>query len=93
MGLEAELNINAVPADQLSSTIRQRRGISLRECFRFCMIELAFRCESVSYSEVKRECTWSSIEGSNLDTNPALITITQDTDLYFSKYPALYLMI
>lgn len=52
--------------------MRQRKGISIDECTRLCMRELAFRCESVTYEPIIRECKWASLINdffSSIDNN------------------------
>lgn len=41
--------------------IRTRRGVSIDECARLCRFEARFKCESMSYESISRDCKWSSI--------------------------------
>lgn len=54
--------------------VRQRTGVSIDECARLCRTEARFRCESMSYDGIYRDCKWSSVfseffEAANIYTN------------------------
>lgn len=55
-----DFNIEKINQEK-SIQLRQRKGLSIDECARLCMLELAFRCEAVTYEPILKECKWSSI--------------------------------
>lgn len=52
--------------------IRTRMGVSIDECARLCRTEVRFKCESLSYEGISRDCKWSDIfyEFYTTDFNP-----------------------
>ncbi|RMZ95133.1 antigen B membrane [Brachionus plicatilis] len=55
-----DLNLEIIKQNN-SIQFRQRKGISIDECARLCIKELAFRCDALTYESILRECKWSSI--------------------------------
>ncbi|CAF0709531.1 unnamed protein product [Brachionus calyciflorus] len=55
-----DFNIEKINQEK-SIQIRERKGLSIDECARLCMLELAFRCEAVTYEPILKECKWSSM--------------------------------
>ena len=55
--------------------IRQRNDLSFEDCARLCVREPAFECRSLSYSNARANCKWSSISLSDINvvtTSPFL---------------------
>lgn len=47
--------------EQGGHQLRQRGGVPIDECARLCHTEARFKCESISYDPVFRDCKWSSV--------------------------------
>lgn len=69
--------------------VRSRDQVSIDECARLCLGEPAFICESMTYSNVRQQCRWSTLTGDlATDESDYLMSNnkTQTFDWFTSKF-------